>query len=87
MHALHDSRRSSHLVPMVKNDCSFMLWVEAKICSRPIHYTWDQVRPGAKGYCFKQIDFFIGSGAINATLNFLIFGLVGHSKFSIDRRW
>lgn len=58
------------------------------MCSQPIHFAWDQVRPGAKGRCFREDDFFIGSGSVNAGLNFLLFVLVGHHcSGSFRRPW
>lgn len=55
-----------------------------KFKSQPIHYAWDQARPGAEGHRFHELDFFIGSGSVNAALNFLIFVLVGHCCCILD---
>ena len=48
----------------------------ADICSRPIHYVWDQVNPHVHGQCIDLSKFFVSSGSINTLLNLIIFVLV-----------
>ena len=65
-----------------------LLLIKANISSQPIHYAWDRIRPSAKGHCFQQVPFLIGSGSVNAFLNFVIFLLVSlYQLFMMAEFW
>lgn len=60
--------------------------LKLRCSSRPIHYFWDRVDGSLKGHCFNVDAFFIGSGSINVSLNFLIFVLVCPRRNYPDER-
>ncbi|CAD6575386.1 MAG: hypothetical protein ASARMPREDX12_007248 [Alectoria sarmentosa] len=42
---------------------------------RPIHYAWDRVDERIQGHCLDTYGFFMSSGSVDVSLNFLIFVL------------
>ena len=73
---LHGCGRLYRHLSVASRLCNPSLTTLADVISHPIHYAWDRFTVDVQGHCINVDGFFIGSGVVNAVLNFVIFILV-----------